>query len=57
MDWLRIIILSIAEAILKVLTNEANKPDTAVDADRNPSRRERLLERVRAAKNRLDPGG
>ena len=47
----------VLRVILDLFVEKANAPDTAVSADRNAARRERLAERVRAHKdaNRPDP--
>lgn len=57
MNWLYPLILAILEALLKVLVHEAQKPSTATVARRDPSRRERLLKRVREARSRHSPPG
>ncbi|HUT92821.1 MAG TPA: hypothetical protein VMY37_25230 [Thermoguttaceae bacterium] len=53
MKTIALIILTIAEILLAMIVKEANEPSTVIDGDRDRSRRERLLRRVRATKNRL----
>jgi len=54
-EALRPVIEIVVKALLELFWEKANEADTAVEADRNRARRDRLAERVRRHKDGAHP--